>query len=342
MLHRQPIASFAYLKRLISELPGPDLSSIGSCLAHESTLIKPACSLGRLEELSLWLAAWQGRHPPTFKKARTAIFAANHGVTARGVSAYPQEVTAQMVRNFMNGGAAINQLCRAFDSELRVYELDLDRPTQDFTTEGPAMSEVECAQAIAYGMTCVDSSLDVLALGEMGIGNTTSSAALCHGLFGGSPAEWTGAGTGVFGAAYEAKVAVVEEARAIHADHCKDGLDWLAAVGGREMAAIVGAIIAARLARVPVILDGFVCTSAAAVLWSLNPEMLDHCRVAHLAPELGHARLCGKLGQTPLLDLGMRLGEGSGSTLALSLVKGAVACHEGMKNFEDAGVSGPI
>jgi len=340
MVARGPLASFAEIRALLPELPGPDLESATAAAQREVTLTKPAGALGRLEELTGWLATWQGRHPPTMGHPRTAVFAANHGVAARGVSAFPQSVTAQMVKNFVEGGAAVNQLCRTFDSDLRVYEMGLDHPTQDFT-QGPAMNETDCVRAIAYGMMAVEPGLDVLALGEMGIANTTSAAALCMGLFGGEAEAWTGAGAGVSGAALEAKRQVVAEAVDRHRAHAGDPLAWLAAVGGLELAAITGAILAARLARTPILLDGFTCTAAAAVLWKLDPRLLDHCRVGHLSSENGHRKLCDLIGQTPLLDLGMRLGEGSGATLAIALLRAAVACHEGMASFTEAGVSGP-
>ena len=327
------------VRDLILNLPEKDYASVAQCQRREAALIKPTSALGRLEELSSWLAGWQGRHPPQCRNAKTIVFAGNHGVARHGVSAYPSDVTAQMVRSFSTGRGAVNQLCRAFGSKLSVYDLKLDLPTRDFLTDGPAMTDKECAEAIAFGMSVVDRRTDVLALGEMGIANTTSAAAMCYGMFGGSALEWTTIGTlrseQTF---YDRKVPAVEEARRLHADKCVDGLDWLAAVGGRELAAIVGAIIAARQQRVPVILDGYVCTAAAAALWTINSESLDHCRVALSTPELSHVTLCEKLSQRPLLDLDIQFGEGSGSTLAMGLVKAAVACHVGMASFAEAKV----
>jgi nicotinate-nucleotide--dimethylbenzimidazole phosphoribosyltransferase len=186
----------------------------------------------------------------------------------------------------------------------------------------------------------VEPGIDLLALGEMGIANTTAAAALCCALFGGNAAHWVGPGTGVAGAALERKTAVVEAAVARHRGTARDGFDWLRCVGGRELAAIVGAIIAARRARVPVVLDGFAATAAAAALFALDPRALDHCLVAHRSAEPGHTRLLERLGKTPLLDLGMRLGEASGATLAISIIKAALACHTGMATFAEAGVSG--
>jgi nicotinate-nucleotide--dimethylbenzimidazole phosphoribosyltransferase len=339
MAQTQPPASLEEMRALLRVLPGPDLEAGTMAASREAQLTKPAGALGRLEELTQWLATWQGKHPPTLDHPRTAVFAGNHGVASRGVSAYPAAVTAQMVQNFIAGGAAVNQLCRAVDADLRVYEMTLDDPTQDFTAAA-AMSDADCALAMAYGMTSVEPGLDLLALGEMGIGNTASAAALCGALFGESAAAWVGPGTGVAGTALQHKIAVVDAALAYHRPRAGDPFDVLRRLGGRELAAIVGAIIAARRARVPVVLDGYACTAAAAVLFAADRHALDHCVVAHRSAEPGHRRLLERLGQTPLLDLGMRLGEASGATLAIALLKAALACHTGMATFAEAGVSG--
>src|SRR5580698_10526370 len=203
----EPVASLDEIRALMAHLPGPDLEAGGAAADRERQLIKPAGALGRLEELAAWLATWQARHPPTLDHPRTVVFAANHGVAARGVSAYPAAVTAQMVQNFIAGGAAVNQLCKVIDADLRVYEMNLDEPTADFT-EAPAMSDGDCALAIAYGMMAVEPGIDVLALGEMGIGNTAAAAALCCGLFGGEATHWVGPGTGVAGAALARKIEI--------------------------------------------------------------------------------------------------------------------------------------
>jgi nicotinate-nucleotide--dimethylbenzimidazole phosphoribosyltransferase len=268
------------------------------------------------------------------------VFAGNHGVAARGVSAYPAAVTAQMVQNFIAGGAAVNQLCRSVDADLRVYEMNLDEPTGDIVA-GPAMSEEECARAIAYGMMAVEPGIDALAIGEMGIANTTVAAALCLALFGGDAAAWTGPGTGVVGAALEKKREVVAAAVARHQAEMGDAFDVLRRLGGLEFAAMAGAILAARMGRVPVVLDGFCAGAAAAVLYAADKRALDHCVAGHVSAEPGHRLLLDKLGKRPLLDLGMRLGEASGATLALALLKAAAACHAGMATFGEAGVSGP-
>ncbi len=328
------------IRGLIAHLPGPDLDAGSGAALRERQLTKPPGALGRLEELAGWLATWQGRHPPLLRHPRTVVFAGNHGVAARGVSAYPAEVTAQMVQNFIAGGAAVNQLCRVIDADLRVYEMNLGTPTADIV-EGPAMSEEECARAIAYGMMAVEPGIDALAVGEMGIGNTTVAAALCLALFGGTAEDWTGPGTGVAGAALDRKREVVAAAVARHRPEAGDPFDVLRRLGGLEFAAMAGAILAARMGRVPVVLDGFSAGAAAAVLYAADPRALDHCVAGHVSAEPGHRRLLERLGMRPLLDLGMRLGEASGATLALMLLKAAAACHNDMATFAEAGVSGP-
>lgn len=328
------------IRALLRELPGPDLEAAAAAAAREAGLTKPAGSLGRLEGLAEWLATWQGRHPPAAERPYTAVFAGNHGVAARGVSAYPAAVTAQMVQNFISGGAAVNQLCALAGADLRVYELALDEPTRDFT-EAPAMSEEDCARALSYGMAAVEEGIDILALGEMGIANTTSAAALCCALYGGEAGDWVGRGTGVDDEGLARKTQAVNQALALHRDALGDPFEVLRRLGGLELAAIVGAVMAARLARTPVVLDGYTCTAAAAVLHAADPGALDHCLVGHCSAEPGHRRLLERLDKAPLLDLGMRLGEASGAMLAVLLLKAACACHNGMATFAEAGVSGP-
>lgn len=329
------------MRRILSELPGPDLAARAEVVRRQAELTKPPGSLGRLEEIAEWLAAWQGRAQPRIERPRVAVFAGTHGVARQGVSAYPPEVTQQMVKNFLSGGAAINQLSAVIDADLRIYELDLDHPTEDFT-RAPAMSEARAANAMTYGMMAAEPGIDVLCLGEMGIANTTSAAALCAALFGGTGADWAGPGTGVGGAALARKVAVIDEALRHHATAVaeRDPLALLAALGGEEFAAIAGAVLAARMGRIPVLLDGYACTAAAAALHACDSRALDHCVVAHRSAEPGHRRLLDAIGQRPLLDMDMRLGEASAAALAVPLLKAAAACHNGMATFAEAGVSG--
>jgi nicotinate-nucleotide--dimethylbenzimidazole phosphoribosyltransferase len=330
------------IEERLKRLPGPDKASAAAAEARQARLTKPPGSLGRLEALAAWLAAWQGRHPPKLDRVRIAVFAGNHGVVARGVSAYPAEVTAQMVANFAAGGAAINQLARAMGAELAVVPLELDRPTGDFTA-GPAMSEAELAAAIAAGADAVapraGDAPDLLCVGEMGIGNTTVASALAAALFGGTGGDWVGRGTGVDDSGLARKAAAVDAALALHGAALRNPLDAMRRVGGRELAAIAGAVLRARELRVPVILDGFVASAAAAMLVRAQAGALDHCVAGHRSAEAAHARLLQHLGLAPLLDLGMRLGEASGAAVAIGLLRAAAATHAGMATFEQAGVS---
>jgi nicotinate-nucleotide--dimethylbenzimidazole phosphoribosyltransferase len=299
-------------------------------------LTKPPGALGRLEDLALWVAGWQGTGRPRIAAPQVLIFAGNHGVCAQGVSAFPPEVTVQMVANFKAGGAAINQLSKTFGAAMAVHALELDRPTADFT-QSPAMTEAETVDALLTGWNALDAKADLLVVGEMGIGNTTVAAAIAAALLGGTGAEWVGRGTGVDNSGLARKAQAVDAGLALHAS--RDPLQVLACLGGREIAAMAGAMARARVARIPVILDGFIACSAALVLHSLTPSALDHAVAGHLSAEGAHGRLLAGLGKEPLLSLGLRLGEGSGAALALGIVQAAVACHSGMATFAEAGVS---
>ncbi len=330
---------FDDIRRLFTLLPGPDEAARDEVRAREAELIKPRGALGRLEEISEWLAAWQAKSPPTVDRPRVAVFVSSHGVAARGVSAYPPSVTKQMLEPLMNGKAAVNQICKAFDLGLSVLDLAVDIPTADMT-EAPAMDERTCTGTMAFGMEAVAGGIDLLCLGEMGIGNTTVAAAIFHALWGERAEDWVGPGTGLDAAGVAHKAAVVAEAVSFHRAHLDNPLSVLRRLGGRDVAAMAGAILAARLQRVPVLLDGFVVTAAAAVLHALDPRSIEHCRAAHRSAEPAHAKALSRLGLKPLLDLDMRLGEGTGAALAVSLAKAAVACHAGMATFAQAGVEG--
>ena len=334
------LRSLSAFRARVEAMPGPDETAAERAQSHDAQLTKPAGALGRLETLAQWAAAWQGHHPPRAERIQVVVFAGNHGVAARGVSAYPPAVTSQMVANFEAGGAAINQLCDVLGAALTVVPLDLDTPTEDMT-QAPALGEADCVAALEAGMAAVDGDADLLCLGEMGIGNTTAAAALAAALCGGDGASWVGPGTGVDADGLARKAAAVDAALARHAEACRDPLAALSCVGGRELAAIAGAVVHARHARVPVLLDGFACTAAAAVVAKLRDDGLDHAQVAHRSAEPGHRRLLEALAIEPLLDLGLRLGEASGAALAAALVRMAVATHNGMATFESAGVSGP-
>ena len=330
-------ASFAELRAVCLDLPGGDPGAAAKVAAREARLTKPQRSLGRLEELVEWLSFWQGLAPPRLDKIEILVFAGNHGVTARGVSAYPAEVTAQMVANFAAGGAAINQLARAANAELRVIALDLERPTADFT-EAPAMTEAEFLEAVVAGYNAVPEEADLVVLGEMGIGNTTAAAAVAAALFGGG-SRFAGHGTGLDEEGLRRKQVVIDDALARHAPILDDPLRIAAALGGRELAALLGACLAARHARVPALIDGFVSTAAVAPLAKLRADALDHARAGHRSAEAGHRLLLDELGLHPLLDLDMRLGEGSGAAVAVLVLRAALACHTGMATFAEAKVS---
>ena len=330
---------FDDIRALIAKMPKADEAAIAAAREREAQLTKPAGSLGRLEEISAFMAGWQGSARPHVDRPLVAVFAGNHGVVAQGVSPFPQSVTQAMVANFTAGGAAINQICKAFDISLKVYELALEKPTGDITQE-PAMDERTCAATMAYGMEALAIEPDLLVLGEMGIGNTTAAAAIFNALYGGEAEQWVGRGTGLDDAGLKRKAEAVRAAVARHKPDLKDPLEVLSRLGGREIAAMAGAILAARIRRTPVVLDGFVVASAAAVLHALDASALDHCLAGHVSAERAHGEALKRLGKTPLLDLGMRLGEGSGAALAVAVVKAAVACHNGMATFAEAGVAG--
>jgi nicotinate-nucleotide--dimethylbenzimidazole phosphoribosyltransferase len=333
-----PPRPFDDIRALIGAMPKPDAAALAAARAREAELTKPAGSLGRLEEIVEWLAAWQGAARPHVDAPLVAVFAANHGVVARGVSPFPASVTQAMVANFAHGGAAINQICKTLDISLKVFELALERPTGDITQEA-ALDEKACAATMAFGMEALAAKPDLLCLGEMGIGNTTVAAAIYHALYGGEAEDWVGRGAGVDDAGLKRKADAVRAAAARHREHFSDPLEVLRRLGGREIAAMAGAILAARIQRAPVLLDGFVVCSAAAVLHALDASALDHCLAAHVSAESAHREVLRRLGKAPLVDLGMRLGEGSGAALAVGIVRCAVACHNGMATFAEAGVA---
>lgn len=338
---RAPPRDLAALHALLDALPPADAAARQAAARHQAGLVKPAGSLGRLEEIALHLAAWQGRARPRAERVRILVFAGSHGLTRHGVSAYPDAVNAQMLAGFRSGGAAICQLARAFAAELEAIDCGISRPTADIAT-APAMTEAEFLAAVHAGMAAVKGDEDLLLFGEMGIGNSTAAAALAAALFGGPVADWIGPGTGLDGAGLTRKAAVVARALATHAAALADPLEAARRLGGRELAAMLGATLAARLCRIPVLLDGFIATAAIAPLFRLaGADAIAHLLAAHRSGEPGHARLLSALGLTPLLALDMRLGEGSGAAVALGLVRAALACHDGMASFEEAGVNGP-
>lgn len=330
--------SLDQLRNACLDLPSGSDTAADAVARRQDTLTKPRGSLGKLEQIAAWLGRWQDRDMPRLDRVKVIVFAGNHGVTAQGVSAYPSEVTVQMVANFAGGGAAINQLARLAGAELSVIPLDLNHPTGDFT-QTVAMTEAEFLAAVSTGYEAVDQDLDLICFGEMGIGNTTPAAAIAAGLFGGTGRQWAGRGTGVDDSGLSRKFAAIDAGLARHAATLNDPLAVAANLGGRELAAILGATLAARHHNVPVLLDGFVVTAAVAPLARLHPEGLAHTLSAHVSAEAGHRQLLEALKLAPLLDLGMRLGEGSGACLAVNLVRSALECHARMASFAEASVT---
>jgi nicotinate-nucleotide--dimethylbenzimidazole phosphoribosyltransferase len=325
------------VRRLLNILPAEDERARAEAAARNAELTKPPGALGRLEDIALWLSAWQRTPTPTITAPAIAVFAGNHGVTRHGVSPYPADVTAQMVANFAGGGAAINQICRAGGIRLDVHPIVLSEPTADIVSAA-AMSETEFLHHLLLGMASVPDDCDLFGPGEMGIGNTTSAAAIYVALYGGDAGRIVGRGTGLDNAGLHRKIDIVQAAVARHAGHYADPFEVLRRLGGREITAVAGAILAARLRRIPVVLDGYVVTAAAAVLHAITPNALQHCVAGHCSAEGAHAAMLERLGLKPVLALDMRLGEGTGAALAMSIVRAAAACQSGMATFSGAGV----
>ena len=285
------LTSLTAIRAALAAAPAADTAARAGATDRNGQLTKPPGALGRLDDLAIWYAGWVGDARPRIAAPQVLVFAGNHGVAARGVSAFPPEVTVQMVANFRAGGAAINQLSDFAGAQMQVHALDLDTPTADFT-QGPAMTGAEVCAAFTTGWNAVDRNADLLVTGEMGIGNTTSAAAIATALLGGD--DWTGRGTGVDDAGLARKQSVI--AAGLAANPKRSGLEVLAALGGREVAAMAGAIAGARALRIPVILDGFICCAAALCLQTEEAGALDHCVAGHLSAEGAHARMLEALG----------------------------------------------
>lgn len=322
-------APFDDFRNLLAALPPADEAAASRVRVLFGRADKAKASLGRIEDVAAWLAAVSGRAPPAINRPLVAVFAGNHGAVRHAISQRPVAATANAVELCAAGGSAINQVCIANDLGLKVFDLALDMPTGDITEEA-ALDERGCAATMAFGMEAVAGGADLLCLGDLGVGNSTVAAALCAALFGGRGADWVGPGSGADAAMMGRKADVVDRALVYHGASLRDPLEALRRVGGREFAAICGAILAARMEKIPVLLDGFVATTAAAVLHAVDTAAIDHCLLASLSPEPGHARVASLLGQRPLLDLGVGHGEGVGAALAAGLVKAAALTSSGM------------
>lgn len=326
MTSAQPFDDF---RNLLATLPPAETAAEARVRALFAKADKPKGSLGRIEDIAAWLAAWSGRAPPAVNRPLVAIFAGNHGVARHGISPRPVAATANAVELCAAGGAAVNQICIANDLGLKVFDLALHIPTADIT-EDAGLDERGCAATMAFGMEAIAGGTDLLCLGDLGVGNSTVAATLFAALFGDKGADWVGSGSGADASMRARKAEVVDAALAFHGTGLMDPLEALRRVGGREFAAIAGAILAARMQKIPVLLDGLVATAAAATLHAVNPAALDHCLLASLSPEPAHARAAERLGLRPLLDIGVSHGEGAGAALAAGLVKAAALTSSGM------------
>lgn len=317
-------------------LPEPDGEAAAAVRARAASVLRPAGALARLDEVAAWLAGWQRTARPAVQRPACVVFVADHGVAARGVSAYPASVTAEMRRALSEGKATAAVLAAGVGAHLEVVDVGVGRPTADLAA-GPALDEerfAECWEAGAAAVAGLDA--DLLVLGEMGIGNTTPAAAVAAALFGGPAPEWVGRGTGVDDAGLVRKVAAV--VAAVERAAGLGPLEVLRHCGGAELVALAGAALEARRRSLPLLLDGYVATAAVSPLAVARPGALDHCLAGHRSPEPGHARLLDRLGQAPLLDLGLRLGEGSGALLAVPLVRLAAAAVVDVATFEEWGI----
>ncbi len=312
-----------WLRESLSNLPGPDTAAGDAVRARAADILRPAGALARLDDLAAWVAEWQGTDTPAVRAPAGLIFAADHGVAAAGVSKYPVDVTGAMLAAYRAGKSTVSAFAAVAGATVQAIDVGVGRPTGDIRAVS-ALSPARFEECVDAGRRAVEElDADLLVLGEMGIGNTTAAAAVAAAIAGGDALEWVGRGTGVddegLGRKQDAVIAATQRIAGVH-----DPLEILREVGGAELVAIAAAIVAARQRRLPVLLDGYVVTAAALPLATLVPGALDHCQVGHCSAEPGHRRLVERLGKQHLLDLGMRLGEGSGAMAAVPLV--AMAC----------------
>jgi nicotinate-nucleotide--dimethylbenzimidazole phosphoribosyltransferase len=345
------------LRETVDRITGLSLESMEKSRARQDTLTKPKGSLGILEDLSVRIAGITGETRPTIRNKVVVVFAGDHGVTAEGVSAFPQEVTRQMVYNFLKGGAAINVLARHSGAQVIVVDAgvagDLEKHaglvvkkigygTKNFAVE-PAMTKEQAIDSLNAGISIVKEEAargtDIICLGEMGIGNTTSAAAIASVVTGLSPEAIAGTGTGLDDAGLKHKIRIIEGALARHKPDRNDGIDILHKVGGFEIGAIAGAILAAAAYRIPVVIDGFISTSGALIAHTISPEVSQFIVASHQSSETGHKAMLSYLNLSPLFDFKMRLGEGTGAVLALQVIEAACRILDEMATFDEAGVS---
>ena len=324
------------LTGLLADLPDPDSSARQEVAARAATVLRPAGAFARLDAVAAWLAGWQGTTAPKVERPHVAVFAADHGVAVDGVSAYPAEVTAAMAEAIRSGVATVTVLAGEVGATLELFDVGVGRPTGNIRV-ADAMSAEEFDAATAAGAAAVASvDADLLVVGEIGIGNTTAASAIAAAVVGGEAADWVGPGTGVVGAALARKCDVVQAA--LDRVGPVEPLEALRRLGGRELAAMAGAVAAARRRRLPVVLDGFIATAAVAPLAVARPGSLDHCVAGHCSAEPGHERLLETLGLEPLMRLDLRLGEGSGALVAVPIIRMAAAAVVEVATFDEWGL----
>ena len=329
-------AESGVLAGLLADLPEPDRSARDQVAARAATVLRPAGAFARLDTVAAWLAGWQGTAAPRVERPHVAVFAADHGVVADGVSAYPAEVTAAMVEAIRSGVATVSVLAREVGATLELFDVGVGNPTGNIRV-ADAMSGDEFEDAAAAGTAAVESAdADLLVVGEVGIGNTTAAAAVAAAVLGGEAADWVGPGTGVVGAALARKCDVVQAA--LDRVGPVAPLEALRRLGGRELAAMAGAVAAARRRRMPVVLDGFIATAAVAPLAVARPGSLDHCIAGHCSAEPGHERALEALGLDPLMQLDLRLGEGSGALVAVPIIRMAAVAVVEVATFTEWGL----
>lgn len=346
------------LKATISNISPLDTSSFSTTQLRLDNLTKPKDSLGRLEEFAKRIVAITGKENPRLSRKVILTMAGDHGVTEEGVSAYPREVTAQMVYNFLRGGAGVNVLARHVSAEVVVVDMGvaeelsphptlivkkIGKGTQNFV-KGPAMTRESAVRSLSAGIEVVEElntkeRIDILGTGDMGIGNTTASSAITA-VFTGKPVpEVTGRGTGIDDQTYARKIQVIQKALEVNKPDPKDPIDVLAKVGGFEIGGLAGATLAGAANRIPIVIDGFISSVAALIAFEINPSVKDYIFSAHASVEVGHKAVLDRMGLTPILDLKMRLGEGTGSALAMGLIEAGVKILNEMASFDSAGVS---
>ena len=346
-----------FLDSLISTIHPLDEAAMRAARARQDTLTKPRGSLGRLEELSIQLAGIKADPFPSVKRKAIIVMAADHGVALEGVSAYPSDVTAQMVLNFLRGGAAINVLARQAEARVTVVDIGVAADFEPMPglvrrkimhgtrnlAQGPAMTREEAEQALQVGVDVFNDEatrgLDIVATGDMGIGNTTPSSAIVAAMTGFSVAQVVGRGTGIDDQGLERKIRVIEQALAVNQPNRKDPMDVLHKVSGLEIAGLAGVMIAAASRRIPVVVDGFISTAAAMIAVAFAPRVRDYLISAHQSVEIGHQAMLKHLNLNPLLDLNLRLGEGTGAVLAFHLIEASARILCEMATFDEAGVS---